>query len=243
MRTFQFLAIISAVLFIFSSCISSTNASEDKRLDKYYNICLVLDGTDRLSEQNGVPCISSNEITDIARTIANNGVGCFYVTYVDNDCDNNRIAVFEWTANKPEILANKPLYMQVKEFEEITRASKERLDAYDTELENSILQFDKEARIICQSAYTDAIARQKNGSDVNGAINQAGRLLSASERGSSHIILVSDGCDNVGKELLGLSSSSELILVNTNVSKHHYRDIVSKECVTLKQAINHIFNL
>lgn len=243
MKSILHLMFMLSTCIFFFSCTTTKNESDDSRIyTGFYNICLILDGTDRLAEQNGVPCISCNEITNIARTIAKNGVGCFYVTYVDNDCDNNRIAVFEWTANKPEILANKPLYMQVKEFEEITRASKERLDAYDTELENSILQFDKEAQIICQSAYTDAIARQKNGSDVNGAINQAGRLLSASERGSSHIILVSDGCDNVGKELLGLSSSSELILVNTNVSKHHYRDIVSKECVTLKQAINYIFN-
>ena len=87
------------------------------------------------------------------------------------------------------------------------------------------------------------MAKQKNGSDVNGAINQAIRVLQASEDGSStsYIILVSDGCDNVGKELQPIPDNTELIVVNTNVTKHQYGDLVSREFVNLQQAMKYIF--
>lgn len=241
MRAIQFLALMVATCVFLPSCIS-TNNQEDLS-NEYYNICLVLDGTDRLSEQNGVLCISKNDITEIAKDIANSGTGCLYVSYVDDNCDNNHIAIFEWEARKPVINNTKLDYMQIKEFEDNMREANDKLNAYNVELDNAVLKFGTETETICQSAYSDAVARSRKGSDVNGAINQAIRLLRASERVNtpSYIILISDGCDNVGKQLAELPSSVELIIVNTNVSKHQYCDIISKDYVTMKQALNYIF--
>jgi len=69
-------------------------------------------------------------------------------------------------------------------------------------------------------------------------------LLRASAHGDNHpyIILVSDGCDNVGKELAELTQGTEILLVNSNVAKHQYGNLISREFVTLDQAINYIFN-
>ena len=85
--------------------------------------------------------------------------------------------------------------------------------------------------------------KKKKGSDVNGAINKASKLLRAStqEGVHSYIILVSDGCDNVGKELNKFDTNTELTIVNSTTIKHQYQEYVSKEYVTLKQVYNYIF--
>ena len=208
------------------------------------NICLVLDGTDRLSSQNGVPEISGEEIMKFVQLLAERGGGYLYVTYVDNDVDNNRVAIFDWLKDEPTPLGPKPGYMKVSEYQALKTEKESELSTYHSKLSEAFEDFSAQCDLVVGDAYTDFVAKQKRGSDVNGAINQAVRLLhgSSGNLGPPYIILISDGCDNVGKELTSDVADAAIILVNSNVSKHSYGDMVVKECVTLRQVSNYIFN-
>ena len=244
MKKSNFLVILIAFSTVLSGCVN-LESEHDKTtiLAKRLNICVILDGTDRLCNQAGVPIVSSDEIVEFAKMLANNGVGSFYLSYVDNNCDNNRVAVFEWDMKKPTEIGRKPGHVKVAEYDAMKSANKMEMAAYSEALNNAVELFARDCETICKSAYSDIVAKQKNGSDVTGAINQAIRLLRANQEESdfSSIILVSDGCDNVGKQLDDLQSS-KLFIVNSNVSKHQYADIVSKEFVTLRQSFNYIFS-
>lgn len=246
MKKFIELAIIIAIMTAaMSSCgsMESKLGNETKTINRY-NICLVLDGTDRLTNENGVPQISSSEVVELAKMLANKGVGNLYLSYVDANCDNNKVAIFDWRKKRPIELGAKPGYMKMSEYKEIEEKYQSDTLSYSSSLVDAIGMFSRDCERICNIAYSDEVAKQKKGSDVNGAINQAIRLLRANEQQSdfSYIILVSDGCDNVGTELAFFPQSTQLLLVNSNVAKHQYGDIVEREFVTLGQASNYIFN-
>ncbi len=240
------LTMAAAMITMLHSCSAVTDEtlSEFHKTNRY-NICLIIDGTDRLCNQNEVPCVSVVEMDSLASFICKEGIGTLYVSYVDKDCDNNKIAIFEKNDERPADIGPKPSYVQVSKYNKEKEQCLKDQDAYDKKQEEAINQFSVECDIIVSNAYSDSVAKQPKGSDVNGAINKAIRLLRASEQadGKSFIILVSDGCDNVGKQLHSLPHDIELLLVNSNVSKHHYEDIVSKEFVSLKQAHKYIFNI
>jgi len=245
MKNYQLWTILFVISVFLTSCNALASAQQDAPThQKQYNICLVLDGTDRLSEENGVPCVPYEEMVNLANTLTEKGTGNLYVSYVDNNCDNNRVAVFEWSEMKPSAPGNKPDYMKMAKYNELVSAYEEAQGKYSSHLEESIRAFSHDCSCIEKMAYSDVVAHQKKGSDVNGAINQADRLLRASAHGDNHpyIILVSDGCDNVGKELAELTQGTEILLVNSNVAKHQYGNLISREFVTLDQAINYIFN-
>ena len=246
MKKFIELAIIIAIMTAaMSSCgsMESKLGNETKTINRY-NICLVLDGTDRLTNENGVPQISSSEVVELAKMLANKGVGNLYLSYVDANCDNNKVAIFDWHKKRPIELGAKPGYMKMSEYKEIEEKYQSDTLSYSSSLVDAIGMFSSDCERIYNIAYSDEVAKQKNGSDVNGAINQAIRLLRANEQQSdySYIILVSDGCDNVGKELAFFPQSTQLLLINSNVAKHQYDNIVEREFVTLSQASNYIFN-
>lgn len=233
-----------AIMALLHGCTSQTSEPQGTTTNiKQYNICLVLDGTDRLSEQNGVPQVTVEEIKELSDMLSTKGVGTLYVSYVDNNCDNNNVVIFEWGKTRPDDIGRKPDYMMMSEYKNQKEDCKAKQDEYDDCRDSTVTAFSKECIPILEAAYSDFVAKQKNGSDVNGAINQAIRMLQASEDGSStsYIILVSDGCDNVGKELQPIPDNTELIVVNTNVTKHQYGDLVSREFVNLQQAVKYIF--
>ena len=117
--------------------------------------------------------------------------------------------------------------MKMSEYKEMTKTYKTDSLSYSSSLVDAVGMFSRDCERICNIAYSDEVAKQKNGSDVNGAINQAIRLLRANEQQSdySYIILVSDGCDNVGKELAFFPQSTQLLLINSNVAKHQSANI------------------
>ena len=180
---------------------------------------------------------------DLAKSLASCGNGTLYVSYVDKDCDNNQVAVFSNELQKPEEPVKKKDYQTLDEYNSIKANYEDMKQAYSAHLENAVSLFAADCSRITKLAYSDIVAKTKKGSDVNGAINQANRLLKASLQDCqcAYIILVSDGCDNVGKELKSWPETTELLIVNTNVSKHHYSDLVSHEFVTLRQVSNYIF--
>lgn len=244
MKTHYLFTTTMVIMTVLSGCGSVSKENLDATREcKYYNICLVLDGSDRLSEQNNVPLITSEEIADIGRTLLEKGVGSLYVTYLDSDCDNNHVATLEWQEERPAALGDKPGYMKMAKYNELLEAANNNDYEYKKSVEEAREAFAEESNAIVASAYSDEVAKRKRGSDVNGAINKANKLLRASNNDSecSYIILVSDGCDNVGKTLLDFPPNTELVIVNSNVSKHQYGGLVSHEFVTLKQAIKYIF--
>ena len=232
---------VFALAFI-QGCGSLPEESLKKQENRRYNICLILDGTDRLCEQAGVPIVAVSEMTSMADALSE-GIGTLYVSYVDDNCDNNNVVLFDWSQEKPSATSEKKGYEMMSEYEEKEAEYSDNKKAYDDRRDAAINMFSQECATLIEIAYSDFVAKQKKGSDVNGAINQAVRLLQASLCGSeqSYIILVSDGCDNVGKVLKELPPNMELLIVNTNVSKHQYDDIVYREFATLGQASNYIF--
>ena len=246
MKKGLFFTMAAAIMTVLQSCSAVADETQSKfQKTNRYNICLIIDGTDRLCNQNEVPYVSVAEMDSLASFICRNGQGTLYVSYVDTDCDNNKVAIFEQFAVRPSNIGPKPDYVQVSKYNKEKEQCRKEQDAYERKKEETINQFSSECDFIVSAAYSNSVARQQNGSDVNGAINKAIRLLRASEQedGQSFIILVSDGCDNVGKHLHSLPNGVELLMVNSNVSKHQYGDIVSKEFVSLKQAQKYIFNI
>lgn len=230
------------------AALQSCNAVTDENMyasqnTKNFNICLIIDGTDRLNNQNGIPQVTNADIENLTRAVITYGKGSLYVSYVDNDCDNNKVAVFTFDYLKPKSPDPKKDYQTVRDYDTIKNNYRKKQDAYNNFIKDAIDQFSTDCSRVTDLAYSNYVAKQKKGSDVNGALNQASRLLSASQEddSKSYIILVSDGCDNVGKELKGLPKNTELLIVNTNVSKHDYNNIVTREFVTLNQASNYIF--
>ena len=244
MKNKAFFSIVMAIISLMQSCGSVMDESDSADSErKYYNVCIILDGTARLSRSNSVPRIGIDEIVKFARTISEKGKGSMYVGYVDKNCDNNSVAIFEWSQDRPSEIGKKPDCMTVKEYEKQKHSCDSLADAYKSSLEAAIMNCRTEIASIQDLAYSDFVAQQSRGSDVNGAINQAIRLLRASDGDfeRSYIVLVSDGVDNVGTPLNTLPDSIELLIVNANDSKHQYGDLVSKEFVTLTQAFNYIF--
>lgn len=243
MKKYALITMTMFTMVFMQGCSSLTDESKNAPESTCYNICLILDGTDRLCEQAGVPMVTVDEMKEFAKKISE-GQGTLYVGYVDDNCDNNQIVLFDWNLTKPSAPGEKKGYVMMSKHEE--EKSKYSLDSskYEDGLNTAINKFSNECATLSELAYSDFVAKQKKGSDVNGAINQAVRLLQASSRGSerSYIILVSDGCDNVGRELKDLPPNMELLIVNTNVSRHQYNGIVSREFATLGQASNFIFD-
>ena len=231
-----------AIMACHASCYSFANETGGDPSDTKYNICLILDGTDRLSTQNGVPQISADEIVEFARSLSEKGGGYLFVTYIDKDVDNNAVAYFEWLEDAPLSLGTKPGYMKVSEYQRLKAENEAKMDAYRTNLAKAIDEFSSESAAIVKAAYSDAVAKEKRGSDVTGAVNQASHLLRSSDvSGLSYIVLVSDGCDNVGKELVPLAPDTKLIIVSSNVTKHPFGDVVLKEYVNFRQVKSYFF--
>jgi len=97
MKKFIELAIIIAIM---TAAMPSCNSMETKQGDETktinrYNICLVLDGTDRLTNENGVPQISSSEVVELAKMLENKSVKNLYLSYVDANCDKNKVDIFD----------------------------------------------------------------------------------------------------------------------------------------------------
>lgn len=237
--------VFTIIALLLAACDVASNTSQsDSNTDKTFNICLVLDGTDIHSLQNGVPKVTGVEIDSLASKFTSAGLGSLYVTYIDTDCDNNPVSVFEWKTVKPEEPGAKPGYMQMSEYHRNQSAYAEAYARYRRIRTCMLNEFSLEVAKTIRLAYSDDVAKARRGSDVNGAINQAVKLLGASASAGNPegiIILVSDGVDNVGKPINTLPPSVELLIVNTNVIKHQYSDLVFREFATLNQAINYIF--
>lgn len=244
MKQLQFLLILSVLVVSIVSC-STTGVYESNNTDpiKRYNIVIVLDGTDRLAEENCVPILQPEDIMSIANMMTKNGIGTIYVSWVDDNSDNNQAAVLEYDLTAPNPIPQRPNYVPVSKY----NAQIEQYKSDSVIWANAKTRIEDSFRLDCNrvitSAYTEKVAKTSKGSDVNGSLNQALRLLSPNAKDSdvNIILLISDGVDNVGKELAGKPEDIEILLVNGNATKHSYGEFIVNEFATLNQAINHIF--
>ncbi len=86
MKKHLLITMVLVIMTLLQSCNLSTKETQDViQNDKQYNICFILDGTDRLTEENSVPELSSDEISNMALTITEKGKGFLYVTYIDKN--------------------------------------------------------------------------------------------------------------------------------------------------------------
>lgn len=243
MRKFNLLLILSAILAIASCATPESSDVVDSPITRY-NIVVVLDGTDRLQAENVVPIVGQDEVLEVATKMLESGVGSMYITYVDNNADNNQSAILDFNETKPNKPEPRPSYVPVSEYRKQVEEpyQNDSIDYEDSKVLH-LRSFKKDCENIVQLAYSDVVATNKRGSDVIGAINQAYRLLkpNMTEANRNIIILVSDGVDNVGKEPLPNPDGVDLYLVNGSVSKHSLGDIVDNEFVTINQIIKHIF--
>ena len=233
---------IAALLmtFLIFGCSNVTTAPEEA--ERSFDIALIVDGTDVLSQQNGIPIVAPDSIVALANKLHHKGTGTLYVGYIDRDCDNNHVVVFNWTMTKP-LLAEKKVYQPNIEYNENRKKYEVAMYRFDSIFSFDSITLYNDCKDLLSKAYSDAVASDFAGSDIHGAINQACKLLQSNNSSSnspSYIILVSDGVDNVGKILKPLPDDIQLLIVNTNSVKHQLQlDVV--EYATLNQAINHIF--
>lgn len=209
---------------------------------KYYNICLVLDGTDVETHQNSIPVITTNDILEFAAKMTQSGLGTLYVGYIDSNVDNNNsVAIFDWKYTYPIEPDTKPSYMKNSDYTKLKSNYERGMKEWEHKKDSLLSIFEKDCSMICKTAYSSEVAKQKQGSDIYGALNLSFRMLNASERqgGRNIIVMVSDGVDNVNKPLNEIPSTTEIYIVNGNVAKHNFK--TTREFVTMKQVEDHLF--
>lgn len=231
----------SAIGAVLSSCHSSAPSSDVQNTDPAkHNICLIIDGTDRLTHESCFPLLSTDQIVAVAQKIADHGVGTLYVSYIDEKSVNNAFSVFAWDKERPDPLPQKPETMPTEVYKRRVQEHDALMDEYVTELESAVARFSTDTKGIVALAYSDAVAGKSKASDVNGAINRAVRMLKAESDDVpvSYIVVVSDLCDNIGCSLEDIPDGMELVVINTNINS---LDVISKQCPTFDQAIKYIF--
>lgn len=244
MKQLQFMLILSVLVVSIVSC-STTGVHESNNpvSAKRYNIVIILDGTDRLVEENCVPMLQAEDIMSIANNMTTNDIGTIYVSWVDDNSDNNQAAVMEYELTTPNPIPQRPNYVPVSKYNAQIEQYKSDSVIWANEKRRIYDSFRTDCNRVIMSAYSEKVAKAGKGSDINGSLNQALRLLSPNAKKSdvNIILLISDGVDNGGKELAEKPENIQIILLNGNVAKHSYGDFIDNEFVTLNQAINHIF--
>ncbi len=191
-----------------------------------FEIVLFVDGTDKIHNEYAVPFVDMDFMTYLVNKIQQSGEGKLWLGYIDAESQNNRVAYIE-IARGPrliEITGKKRSETNTEFYERYNlETMKFKKDSTDFERSNSqkLSVFLKEVQEIIKIAYSDKVAKSKNGSDVNGAINSGTRLLNIinDSAAKQYIILVSDGVDNIGKPLSKVPDNVEVILVNNSGSK------------------------
>ena len=234
------------VFYLFVTLIAAAACVDEKPVEKtgyeVFNICLVLDGTDVVSNQYSVPKVSVDEILELSKVITKEGQGTLYVTYIDDQAENNTPAIFEHYVEDPMTAPVKQPYVEVAAYEKEVQAYERWCKDNDAEIALELEDFRNQCMKIVSTAYSERISGPYKNSDVNGAVAQAVKLLegSATPQSKSFILMVSDGVDNIGKEQPSLPVGVELLLVNGSTSDHSLA-YVTRELATLPQAESIIF--
>ena len=230
-----------SALVVATGCVSSGDARSTEKESASYNICLILDGTDRYHLQQAIPLLKADDVMDIAEKVQSCGAGTLWVTFISENSEKNGNAYLKILPEpKPPKLERKKEYETPAEYTNKTSAKIEQFKS-DSVLfaESKSERFSKfryDLQEILKTAYSDRIAKTKNGSDIHGAINLGVKLLKSNPNAStSYLILVSDLDDNVGKELGFVPDNISVICVNQSYSRHKLGSIINMELSSLEQ--------
>ncbi len=242
MKTLQTMAIF-ALSYIFASCQPASDSAESANSEKVYNVAVILDGTDRLTNSNAISQISTAELTDLARKIAENGTGSLFVTYIDRNCSNNHFALFEIWEQKPKEPGPKKEHVMKNTYDKLIQEYEAAVLEYQKMLADALDRFSYSCEKVTKAAYSDQTASERYGSDVYGAVNKAlkATLVNEDKAEISHIVLVSDCIHNAKTTALAeVPDCVELIAVNTNDKDNLGKDI-SRRFLTFDQVLNFLF--
>lgn len=96
MEKIKLWVITITIAILVSNCAKTTKdkSVNSKQSDYKYSVCLILDGSDRLSQQNDAPQLSIEQVIELAKTLAASGAGSLHVSFADGNAQNNKIASF-----------------------------------------------------------------------------------------------------------------------------------------------------
>ena len=227
-----------------TGCASS---KEEKSLEKepvFFNICLILDGTDRVDKQQAIPEIDFSFVMSLVDKIQRSGEGTLWLSWVDDNSENNTNAYLKIVSAPIQTQLEPKKDWEIRtEYNKKVKEANEQFKSDSIEFEKAkserIFVFQKEVQEVIRIAYSDKVAKNRKGSDIHGAINLGVRLLKSVPYynvSHNHLILVSDLVDNVGKELISpIPDNITIISVNQSFSKHQLEGIIEKELASLEQ--------
>ena len=210
-----------------------------------YNIVIVLDGTDRKAQEHSIPIASLSDIKNFVGKIKENGKGRLWLTFIDDNMDNNPIAYFEMLHTSPEKPEKKRSETNAQYIKRCEDYKKDEID-FDSNYNINIAAFLEEAEKIISAAYSNKVATKNPGSDIYGAINSATRILKTIPDGVNTkkvIVLLSDGVDNIGKALNEVPPDVKILLINNSGSRTKLKNETAViELDNLARMESYIFN-
>jgi len=239
-----YLNFASAIIIIALTmgCVSSnkeviTDTEELVKNDKIYNICLILDGTDRKVREQSTPEVDIQYLMKFVSTIRELGGVTLFLSWIDDNSENNTHVYLKMThisPPQPPYIAPKKDYETLSEY---NKSKNEKMSKYvadsvefakqKEEEKGKISVFQKNAEKIIDLAYSDVVAATKRGSDIHGALNLGVKLLKSTHNASeSYMILISDLIHNTGRSLKEIPDDVTLIMVNESVSDHQFGERV-----------------
>ncbi|MDH6357802.1 hypothetical protein [Parabacteroides sp. PF5-9] len=244
-NTSLFLMILTAFV---SGCTSSIKEEIADKPIPNYSICLVLDGTDRRDRQQSIPEVDIQDVLNLAAKVQETGEGKLFLTFIDDNCANNG---HSYLNIMQPLKSPRSTYPKKKDYETQAEYNKEKDKIMSEFIADSIAfeksrlerlsSFREKTQEIINEAYSDRVAKNSRGSDINGAISLGVKLLTTSNASISYLILISDCVDNVKKPLVEIPDNIQIILINNSVSNHQLGDKIKMELSNLEQICETIF--
>jgi hypothetical protein len=241
MKRMVFFSVLAIVLTALLTGTSSNNVV--KPVPNIFSAIILLDGTDRLHGQSSTPSVDIEYLLNLVAKIQEKGKGELFLSFIDDDCANNGHAYLNILQAPKSPLTNYPKKKDYVTQAEYNREKGEKTKAFVNDsiaFANRLSSFKRKAQEIIQAAYSDQVAKNSRGSDINGGINLGVKLLSISKAPIAYLILVSDGVDNVGKPMVNIPDNIQILLVNHSVSPHQLK--LKAELGNLEQLEDFIVN-
>lgn len=231
----------SLYLLLLLGGVSILASCEEKKEDVVYSICLIVDGTDAISNQSAIPKVQVSDIENLLDSITSHGMGSFYLTYVDDNSLNNAVEDWSWYRREP-ILTGRKTGESGDEYAERAKKDSANLKRYLEDFDNTKQHFFHRCDSLLQVAYSREVTQKARGSDIYGAVNKAISCVSSDKTATiSTILLVSGMQHNVAtQEQRALPQGTSLFLIGG--LKNELTLKPEQEFIKLQQAIYYLFS-
>ena len=248
MKTTKYIFFL-ALSALVTGCGYSRDERSPEKESASYNICLIIDGTDRLDKQQSIPEVGIDFVMELAEKIQSSGEGTLWLSWVDDNSENNSNAYLKILSAPVRMVSDKKMDYETRiEYTKRVNMANEKFISDSIEFEKGktarFSKFRDDVQSLLRLAYSEQVARNRKGSDINGAINLGIRLLNSIPKFDvceNHLILVSDLVDNVGKSIVPDTDNISITSVNRSFSKHNLGGLVTKELGSLDQIFEYIF--